>query len=223
MMSYLQCKSCGAVFSKTALRNRLQKIMNEEYGMNVELYDSGALSDPPIRIYLNYDDIHYSTCPNCRKSEGYHEVEKRVNDETGEIEYINKEVLEMKLKITKSNGDEFKKPLIPVGTYEIRFINVKDWVDPKTNKVKYIWEFEVLDDKGNVIQDNGQDVVLSYWTSDVITEKSKAGELLQKLGANIEEEFDTDDLIGNTVKALIETFKRDDGTKFSVISKLVEE
>ena len=121
------------------------------------------------------------------------------------------------MPIVKKSGFE----LHPAGIYEGRLISVEeaenlnpDWAP------QFQHMFETTD-----TSEFGGNLTIPYYTSQILSDRSKLGGLVKALGVDLNQlqnggDFDTDELLDRSCNLVIEHRERDDGTTQAKVSSV---
>jgi hypothetical protein len=121
------------------------------------------------------------------------------------------------MPIIKKTGFE----LHPSGIYEGRLISVEEAenINPDWNP-QFQCMFETTD-----TSEFGGNLTIPFYTSQVLSDRSKLGGLVKALGVDLNQlqnggDFDTDELLDRSCNLVIEHRERDDGTTQAKVSSV---
>ena len=121
------------------------------------------------------------------------------------------------MPIIKKTGFE----LHPAGIYEGRLISVEEAenLNPDWNP-----QFQCMFETTGT-SEHGGNLTIPYYTSQILSERSKLGGLVKALGVDLNQiqnggDFDTDDLLDRSCNLVIEHREREDGTKQAKVSSV---
>ena len=119
----------------------------------------------------------------------------------------------MKINTSSEGSKNFERPHVEEGLYEAKLKEVKDISDGQYGKrVAFIFS----------INHKEKDVELSHiaYVPEVATPDNKFGKVLQAFNVDLGKEFDTDSLIGNSVRVMVEDYEYEEDSKKKIASSI---
>jgi len=119
----------------------------------------------------------------------------------------------MKIRTSPEGSRNFERPNIEEGLHEAKLKEVKEITDGQYGKrVAFIF----------TIIANGKETELSHiaYVPEVATPENKFGKVLLSLGVDLGNEIDTEPLIGNSVKVMVEDYEYEENGKKLIASSI---
>ena len=119
----------------------------------------------------------------------------------------------MKINTSSEGSKNFERPHVEEGLYEAKLKEVKDISEGQYGKrIAFIFSINYQE----------KDVELSHiaYVPEVATPDNKFGKVLQAFNVDLGKEFDTDSLIGNSVRVMVEDYEYEEDSKKKIASSI---